>query len=179
MNQVKIKATFTCDSSCCCSCSCTCYSMSKGDWRLMINMHIPNSESCDDTSSHVPLTAPLLSKSCLWFHLAPCVPKQYLQSRSKNIQGQPLMRWLKNELKIRRSAKSIIFLHVVDGFGRPISDLTHFNSTAWRGVNEHNWQCSELRCFTRPFQETDLSNQNTSFKGRHSSSKFSLETHEL
>ena len=117
----------------------------------------------------------LLSKSSfLGFHLAPGT------FQNKTSKACPktfnLTRWLKNELKIRRNAKSIIFLHVVDGFGRPISDQTHFSSTAWRGVNEHNWQCSGLRCFTRAdfFQP-----KHGSFKGRHSSSKSPLETHEL
>ena len=50
--------------------------------------------------------------SHLWFHPAPCVPKQYLQCMSKNIQGRPLTSWLKNELKIRRYANLLTFLCV-------------------------------------------------------------------
>ena len=69
----------------------TFYSMSKEDWKFM---HIRKSESCGDMLSHLPLTAVCCQRH-LRFHPSPCVPKQSLQSMSKQFQAQPLTNWLK------------------------------------------------------------------------------------
>ena len=75
--------------------------------------YIPDSESCGDMSIYLRWTRLLFVVKVIYGSiLRPCVPKQYLQCMSKNIQGRPLTSWLKNELKIRRNAKLITFLCV-------------------------------------------------------------------
>lgn len=92
---------------------------------------MPDSESCGGMSTYLPWTA-VCCQSHLWFRPAPRVPKQNVQSMSKNIQGQPLTRQAENqtERKIDHIAYFYVSIYIVHSFGRSISGLTHFDPTA-------------------------------------------------